>query len=127
MRYIVNNPDVILELLREHLVMVSSALVVAVLIALPLSLFLTRVPRLATTVIGVLGILYTIPSIALLILLLPIFGLNQRTVIVALVIYTQIILVRNMVAGLKGVPVVMLEAYSCRWPCRLSWPGCAWR
>ncbi len=110
MRYIVNNPDVILELLREHLVMVSSALVVAVLIALPLSLFLTRVPRLATTVIGVLGILYTIPSIALLILLLPIFGLNQRTVIVALVIYTQIILVRNMVAGLKGVPVVMLEA-----------------
>ena len=110
MRYIVNNPDVILELLREHLVMVSSALVVAVLIALPLSLFLTRVPRLATTVIGVLGILYTIPSIALLILLLPIFGLNQRTVIVALVIYTQIILVRSMVAGLKGVPVVMLEA-----------------
>jgi osmoprotectant transport system permease protein len=59
---------------------------------------------------GVLGALYTIPSIALLILLLPIFGLNQRSVIVALVIYTQIILVRNMIAGLKGVPPIMLDA-----------------
>lgn len=110
MSYIVNNPDVILQLLREHLVMVGSALVIAILIALPLSLLLTRVPRLATAVMGVLGALYTIPSIALLILLLPIFGLNQRTVIVALVIYTQIILVRNMVAGLKGVPTTMLDA-----------------
>ena len=110
MSYIVNNPDVILQLLREHLVMTGSALVIAILIALPLSLLLTRVPRLATAVMGVLGALYTIPSIALLILLLPIFGLNQRTVIVALVIYTQIILVRNMVAGLKGVPTTMLDA-----------------
>jgi osmoprotectant transport system permease protein len=110
MSYILNNPDVILQLLREHLVMVSSALVMATLIALPLSLLLTRWPRLATGVMGLLGTLYTIPSIALLILLLPIFGLNQRSVIVALVIYTQIILVRNMVTGLKGVPPIMLEA-----------------
>jgi osmoprotectant transport system permease protein len=55
-------------------------------------------------------VFYTIPSIALLILLLPIFGLNQKSVIAALVIYTQIILVRNMVTGLKGVPEPTLEA-----------------
>lgn len=110
MNYIRNNPAVILQLLGEHLVMVSSALVIAILIALPLSLLLTRWPRLATGVMGVLGVLYTIPSIALLILLLPIFGLNQRAVIVALVLYTQISLVRNMVAGLKGVPSMMLQA-----------------
>lgn len=85
MSYIRNNPALILELLREHLVMAGSALLIAVAIALPLSLLLSPRPRLAT---GVLGALYTIPSIALLILLLPIFGLNQRSVIVALVIYT---------------------------------------
>lgn len=110
MNYIRNNPDIILQLLREHLVMTGSALVIAVAIALPLSLLLSRKPRLAAGVMGVLGALYTVPSIALLILLLPLFGLNQRSVIVALVIYTQIILVRNMVAGLRGVPPIMLDA-----------------
>lgn len=110
MRYIINNPDVVLQLLREHLVMAGIALLISILIALPLSVLLTRWPRLATGVMGVLGALYTIPSIALLILLLPIFGLNQRSVIVALIIYTQIILVRNGVAGLKSVPPMMLEA-----------------
>lgn len=110
MKYILDNPDIILQLLREHLIMTGTALLISILIALPLSLLLTRWPRLATVVMGVLGALYTIPSIALLILLLPIFGLNQRSVIVALVIYTQIILVRNMVAGLKGISPIMLDA-----------------
>ena len=110
MNYIRNNPDIILQLLREHLVMTGSALLIAVVIALPLSLLLSRKPRLAAGVMGVLGALYTVPSIALLILLLPLFGLNQRAVIVALVIYTQIILVRSMVAGLRGVPPIMVDA-----------------
>jgi len=112
MKYIVNHPDVVLPLLQEHLIMTGLALLISVAIALPLSVLLTRRPRLATGVMGVLGAFYTIPSIALLILLLPIFGLNQRSVIVALVIYTQIILVRNMVTGLKGVSPIMLEAAS---------------
>jgi len=110
MRYLINNPDKVLDLLGEHLVMAGTALVISLLIALPLSVLLAKWPRLATVVMGVLGALYTIPSIALLILLLPIFGLNQRSVIVALIIYTQIILVRNLVAGLNGVPAAMLEA-----------------
>ncbi len=110
MRYIINNPDVVLERLGEHLIMAGTALLISLLIALPLSVLLAKWPRLATVVMGFLGALYTIPSIALLILLLPIFGLNQRSVIVALVIYTQIILVRNLVAGLNGVPPTMLEA-----------------
>lgn len=110
MSYIVNNLDVILRLTGEHLFMTMSALLISILIALPLSMYLLRSERLASVVLGVLGAFYTIPSIALLILLLPIFGLNQRSVVVALVIYTQIILVRNMVAGLKDVPAVTLEA-----------------
>ncbi len=90
--------------------MAGIALLISILIALPISILLTRLPKLATPILGILGALYTIPSIALLILLLPIFGLNQRSVIVALVVYTQIILVRNMIAGLKGVPPIMLDA-----------------
>lgn len=110
MSYILQNPDVILKLTWEHLFMTVVALGIATAIALPLSMVLLRRERLSSVVLGVLGIFYTIPSIALLILMLPIFGLNQKSVIAALVIYTQIILVRNMVAGLKGVPAPTLEA-----------------
>lgn len=110
MGYIVENPDVILQLMGEHLWMTVVALILATAVALPLSVVLLRNERVASVVLGILGVFYTIPSIALLILLLPIFGLNQKSVIAALVIYTQIILVRNMLAGLKGVPSATLEA-----------------
>lgn len=110
MSYILQNPDVILKLTGEHLFMTVVALVIATAIALPLSMVLLRNERLSSVTLGCLGVFYTIPSIALLILLLPIFGLNQKSVIAALVIYTQIILVRNMVTGLKGVPEPTLEA-----------------
>ncbi|MEZ4617566.1 MAG: ABC transporter permease [Caldilineaceae bacterium] len=110
MGYIWNNLGEIVQLSVEHLTMVGIAMAISLLIALPLSVLMARSPRLTTIVMGILGTLYTIPSIALLILLLPIFGLNQRSVIVALVVYTQIILVRNIVAGLQGVSPILLDA-----------------
>lgn len=110
MEYILSRPDIIFRLIGQHLFITVSALLVSTAIALPLSSLLIRYKRLASGVLGILGIFYTIPSIALLILLLPLFGLNQNSVIVALVIYTQIILVRNMMAGLQQVPAATLEA-----------------
>ena len=110
MDYILSRPDIILRLIGEHLFMTVSALLISTGIALPLSMVLLRSEKVASAVLGILGILYTIPSIALLILLLPLFGLNQNSVIVALIIYTQIILVRNMIAGLRSVPAATLEA-----------------
>ena len=110
MDYILSRPDIILRLIGEHLFMTVSALLISTGIALPLSMVLLRSEKVASAVLGVLGVLYTIPSIALLILLLPLFGLNQNSVIVALIIYTQIILVRNMIAGLRSVPAATLEA-----------------
>ena len=110
MSYIFQHPDIILNLTWEHLYMTVVALLIATAVALPLSMILLRSERLASVTLGTLSIFYTIPSIALLILLLPVFGLNNKSVIAALVIYTQIILVRNMVTGFKGVPEPTLEA-----------------
>ncbi len=110
MRYIVENPEVIAARTLEHLYLVVSALLLATLLALPVSLLLYRQQKLTTPVLGALGILYTIPSIALLILLIPPFGLGQTTVIIGLVIYAQILLVRNILAGLQSVPPFLLEA-----------------
>ncbi len=110
MSYIFEHPDIVFGLLLEHILIVSIALLIASAIALPVALFIVSRPRVATPVMGTLGILYTIPSIALIILLLPLFGLNARSVIVALVVYLQIILVRNMVAALQGIDPALLDA-----------------
>ncbi|NJN01061.1 MAG: ABC transporter permease [Leptolyngbyaceae cyanobacterium RM1_1_2] len=110
MAYLLNNPGVVLQQLLEHLQMLGATLAIAILIAVPLSLLVTRVRWLAVPVMSVLGIFYTIPSLALIIFLVPVFGLNQRSVITAMVIYTQVILVRNLVVGLEGINPAVLEA-----------------
>jgi osmoprotectant transport system permease protein len=90
--------------------MTSLALLIAVLVALPLSLLITRYRWLNVPVIGTLGILYTVPSLALIILLVPIFGLNSNSVVVAMAIYAQVILVRNITVGLESIKPAILEA-----------------
>lgn len=110
MTYLLSNWPTVLRLFAEHLGISLVALLLSALIALPLGWLLHRSPRLAGPVIGVLGILYTVPSIALMILLIPLLGLNARAVIVALVIYAQVILLRNVLAGLAGVDPSVLES-----------------
>lgn len=110
MSYILKNPAIVWELLLEHLQMTFLALVIATLIALPLALLITRIRWLSVPVLGALGILYTIPSLALIILLVPLFGLNAQSVIVAMVIYTQVILVRGLAVGLQSISPAVLEA-----------------
>ncbi len=110
MSFLFQYPQVVLRLIGQHLVLTLSALSIALLIALPLGWALYRWPRWRTPVLGVLGVLYTIPSLALMILLLPWFGLNARSVIVALILYNQVILVRNIWVGLNEVDPAALEA-----------------
>lgn len=110
MSYILSSPAIVWQLVVEHLQMTLLTLLLAVLIALPLALLITRVRWLNVPVLGALGILYTIPSLALIILLVPLFGLNSTSVIAAMVIYTQVILVRNIAVGLQAIPAHILEA-----------------
>jgi osmoprotectant transport system permease protein len=110
MSYILNNPGIVWNLVLQHLQMTSLTLVIAVAIALPLALLITRYRWLNVPVLGVLGILYTVPSLALIILLVPIFGLDAQSVIAAMVIYTQVILVRNLAVGLQSIKPAILEA-----------------
>jgi osmoprotectant transport system permease protein len=110
MSYILNNPDIIWGLLLEHLQMTLLTLIISTLLALPIALLVTRFRWLSVPVLGTLGILYTVPSLALIILLIPIFGLNANSVIVAMVIYTQVILVRSLAVGLQSIKPSVLEA-----------------
>lgn len=110
MSYVIKNSGVVFGLLLEHLQMTSLAVLIAIAIALPLALLVTYYRRLNVLVQGFLGTLYTIPSLALMILLVPIFGLNRQSVIVAMILYTQIILVRNFSVGLQSIEPAILEA-----------------
>jgi osmoprotectant transport system permease protein len=110
MKYIIDNPDIVRGLVLRHVQITVIALAIALAIALPLGLLVNRYRWLAVPIVGTLGILYTIPSLALIILLIPPFGLGSKPVIIALIIYAQIILVRNILVGLQSVSPAMLEA-----------------
>ncbi|MFM7447431.1 MAG: ABC transporter permease [Leptolyngbyaceae cyanobacterium] len=110
MNFILNQPATVGVLLLQHLQMTGLALSIAVLLALPIALLITHYRWLATPVLAVLGVLYTVPSLALIILLVPFLGLTANSVIVAMVLYTQVILVRSLTVGLQQIDPPILEA-----------------
>jgi osmoprotectant transport system permease protein len=86
------------------------AVALGLLISIPLAMLARRWHWFEAPVLSVTGILYTIPSIALLALLVPWTGLTRTTAEIALVSYTLLILIRNIVAGLASVPSEVREA-----------------
>ncbi len=110
MTYLFAHLGIVARLAGEHLALVATALVIALAIALPLGILAARDERVSTFTLGVLGAVYAIPSLALLVLLVPILGLGFWTAVVALVAYAQMLLVRNVAIGLRSVPAAQIEA-----------------
>jgi osmoprotectant transport system permease protein len=110
MRYLIENPGVVAEMLAQHLGLTAVAMVIAVAIAVPLGALSVRVPKVRGPLFGVLGVIYTIPSLAFFVLLIPIMGLGWLPAVTALVAYAQVILVRNITVGLMGVDAAIIEA-----------------
>lgn len=110
MNYILEHPDIVWNLLLRHLQMTGTGLLISILIALPIGVIISHYRWLYVPVMGLLGVFYTIPSLALIILLVPVFGLNATSVIIALSVYAQVILVRNVVAGLDSIDKAIVEA-----------------
>jgi len=110
MTYAFAHPARIAALTAAHVEVVAAALAVALAIAIPLGVYAARRPHLATWVLGALGALYTIPSLALLAILVQLFGLGFTPIFVALVVYAQFMLARNVVAGIRGVDPAQVDA-----------------
>lgn len=110
MNYILQHPAQVLLLLGQHLQIVLLTLAIAITIAVPLGTSVWRVRWLRRPVMGVLGIIYTIPSLALIVLLVPLLGLNAKSAIAATTLYSQVILVRNLAVGLDAIDPMVLEA-----------------
>jgi len=94
----------------QHLELTVLAVAIGFAISLPIAVYAYRHRRVYAPVTFVTGLLYTIPSLALFVLLQPFTGLSTTTAEIGLVSYTLLILIRNTVAGLRGVPEDVKEA-----------------
>jgi osmoprotectant transport system permease protein len=108
--WVLDHLDTLAQRIGEHMLVTVIAVVAGFVISFALALAVRRYPRLYGPILAVSGILYAIPSIALFVLFIPITGLSLLTAEIALVSYTLVILVRNIVTGLRGVPAEVIEA-----------------
>ncbi|MEH7579958.1 ABC transporter permease/substrate-binding protein [Priestia megaterium] len=102
--------DELVKGLIQHIEISFIALFIALLIAIPLGIFLTRKKRIAEVVIGITSVFQTIPSLALLGLLIPLVGIGTIPAIIALVIYALLPILRNIYTGINEVDPNLIEA-----------------
>lgn len=108
--YLINQRQRVLDLTLEHLEMTLLAVAVALVFAIPLGIIAARYRFATLPIFGLVGAIYTIPSLAALALLIPLVGLGRTPAIIVLAAYAQLFLVRNIAAGLRGVDPAVLEA-----------------
>lgn len=100
----------LLETIWEHLQISLLSLVIAIIIAVPLGLILTRYPRVAEPIIGISAVMQTIPSLAVLAFLIPFLGIGKVPAIIALTAYGLLPILRNSYTGIIGVDPALKEA-----------------
>ncbi len=100
----------LLERTRQHLMLVVLSLGLAVVVAVPLGVLAARRPAAGQVLLAVVGLVQTIPSLALLVLLIPLFGLGVPSAVVALFLYSLLPIVRNTYAGLHDIPLSLRES-----------------
>ncbi len=108
--WIGRNTDLIRTSLEEHVILTVIAVGGGLLIAMPLGIAASRWPRLYGPALAVTGILFTVPSLAAFAFLIPYTGLSRTTALIPLTSYTLLILLRNVVAGLRAVPPEIKDA-----------------
>jgi len=105
-----SDPTSITNLTLDHLSITAITMVIGLLIAFPIGIIAARHLRVYLPVITVAGILYTIPSLAFMAILIPFTGLTRTTVILPMVLYAQVVLIRNIVAAIQSVDLLLIEA-----------------
>lgn len=94
----------------DHLTLVSISLGMAIVVAIPLGVLATKVRVLETLILGITSILQTIPSLALLVLMIPLFGIGALPAIVAMFLYSLLPIVQNTHSGLRQIPAPVMES-----------------
>jgi len=95
---------------KNHLVLVAISLGFAILIAIPLGIFAAKSTRWSHLILSVVGIIQTIPSLALLVFMIPLLGIGGPPAIMALFLYSLLPIVRNTYSGLHDIPGYIMES-----------------
>ncbi|TKC16744.1 ABC transporter permease [Robertmurraya kyonggiensis] len=95
---------------QEHIFLAGIAMIIAIVIAVPLGIILTRYKKFAEPIIGVTAIIQTVPSLALLGFMLPIFGIGKVPAVIALTLYALLPILRNTYTGILGVDPALVDA-----------------
>ncbi|OFW40397.1 MAG: amino acid ABC transporter permease, partial [Acidobacteria bacterium RIFCSPLOWO2_12_FULL_60_22] len=95
---------------RAHLVLVAISLTAAILVSVPLGIVAAKRPRAGQAILGIVGIIQTIPSLALLVFMIPLLGIGETPAIVALFLYSLLPIVRNTYTGLHDIPPAVRES-----------------
>lgn len=99
------------ELIIEHIYISAISLIIGAALAIPLGILLTRIPeKVAGFIIALVSVLQTLPSLALLALMIPLFGIGTTPAIVALIIYSLLPILGNTYRGIKGVEYPLIDA-----------------
>lgn len=95
---------------REHLLLVLFSLTAAILVSLPLGIMAARYPKAGQIILGLVGIVQTIPSLALLVFMIPLLGIGGPPALMALFLYSLLPIVRNTYTGIRSIPVPIIES-----------------
>ena len=109
-QYLMKHPEKIYVPLLEHIWLVLTTLVISVALAALLTVLAMRYQKLGNALMNLFSVLYSVPSLALFALLIPVTGLGRRTAIIVLVVYNQYLLLRNFITGLNEVDSAVREA-----------------
>jgi len=107
--YNLSDPGSIPNLFLQTLELVGTVMLISIIIAIPVGLLVARYKRLYLPIITVSALLYTIPSIAAFVLLIPITGFSPATAIIPLVLYNMLVLIRNTAAAVNGIDPLLLD------------------
>jgi osmoprotectant transport system permease protein len=108
--YFIKNIGLILKLTIEHIEITLIAVAISTVIGVAIGIFITRRQQAAATIIGIAGILYTIPSLALFGILIPFIGIGLKPTLIALILYSQLALIRNTFVGIIHIDPSIREA-----------------
>ncbi len=109
MRYMLQHPDIVLRLTWEHIEISVIAVAISLVIGVTIGIILTRVKVLQGPVLAIAGVLYTIPALALFAMLIPIMGLGLKPTVFALILYSQLAIIRNTVSGIETIDPSIIE------------------
>ena len=107
--YDLSDPGSIPNLFLQTLELVGTVMLISIIIAIPVGLLVARYKRLYLPIITVSALLYTIPSIAAFVLLIPITGFSPATAIIPLVLYNMLVLIRNTAAAVNGIDPLLID------------------